>query len=150
MTAQPGARDGGAMEKEHDYRRTSDPMSIAIREGLEVCTMDEKRLGTVAEVTEEHFKIDVRMARDYWLSLATVASVEGDRVVLQFDEAVLDDYRLGSPAGLAASPVLAEQMNAIPSREAELTSRAEQSAGYDADPDRPMPDARDDALPRAQ
>jgi hypothetical protein len=138
------------MEPEHEYRRTSDPMSIAIREGLEVCTMDEKRLGTVAEVSEEHFKVDVRMARDYWLSLATVASVQGDRLVVQFDEAVLDDYKLSSPAGVAASPMLAEQMNAIPSREAEVAGRAEQTAGYDADPDRPMPDARDDSLPRAQ
>ena len=69
-----------------------------IREGLEVFTLDNKRLGQVKEMTETHFKVDVRFRRDYWVSRAQVAYVDEHCVGLLFraDEAEL--YKLPGPS----------------------------------------------------
>ncbi len=69
-----------------------------IREGLEVFTLDNKRLGTVKESTDTHFKVDVRFRRDYWVSKAQVAYVDEHCVGMLFraDEAEL--YKLTGPS----------------------------------------------------
>ena len=69
-----------------------------VHDGLEVFTLDNKRLGTVKEMAENHFKVDVRFRRDYWLSNAQIAYVDEHCVGLLFrsDEAEL--YKLTGPS----------------------------------------------------
>ncbi len=55
-----------------------------IHEGQMVLTVDNSRLGTVKEVTDTHFKVDVRFRRDYWLSREYVAFVDERAVGLSF------------------------------------------------------------------
>jgi hypothetical protein len=69
-----------------------------IRTGLPVLTLDNKRLGRVKEIAANHFKVDVRFRRDFWLAVDQVAYVDEDCVGMLFraDEAEL--YRLAGPA----------------------------------------------------
>ena len=65
--------------------------------GLPVFTLDNKKLGTVKEVTERHFKVDARFRKDYFIALDQVAYVDGHCVGMLFrsDEAEL--YKLSGP-----------------------------------------------------
>ena len=75
-------------------RDTSDPMPI---EGAEVLTADEQSLGKVAEIRDQHFKIDAAMAPDYWLPVSNVSSTIDGRVYLTFAKGALDNYKVDRP-----------------------------------------------------
>ena len=47
-----------------------------IIEGLSVYTLDNKRLGSVAEVGDAYFRVHVRWRRDFWLARNQVAYVD--------------------------------------------------------------------------
>lgn len=64
--------------------RESGQRDCPIQPGQLVLTVDNSRLGTVKEVTETHFKVDVRFRRDYWLSREYVAFVDDRAVGLSF------------------------------------------------------------------
>lgn len=73
------------------------PYGATIHEGQTVLTLDNKRLGTVKELTDTHLKVDVRFRRDYWLPQDQVAFIDDEVVGLLFrsDEAEL--YKLPTP-----------------------------------------------------
>ena len=67
--------------------------------GLEVYTIDNKRLGRVKETTETHFKVDARFRRDYWLAKTRVVYVDDRCAGMHFRRDELDLYRMNDPYG---------------------------------------------------
>ena len=69
-----------------------------ITEGLPVYTLDNKRLGSVADVGDAYFRVHVRWRRDFWLARNQVVYVDDRSVGMLFraDEAEL--YRLAKPS----------------------------------------------------
>ena len=72
-------------------RDTSVPMPV---EGAAVVTADGDRLGKVAEVRGDHFKVDAPMSPDYWLPVINVSSTTGGVVNVTFAKGALDDYKI--------------------------------------------------------
>ena len=62
-----------------------------------VFTLDGEQFGFVKELQGGYFKIDVPMARDYWLSTAYIANSTLDRVNLSLRKAEVDEHRLSAP-----------------------------------------------------
>ena len=67
--------------------------------GLDIYTIDNKRLGRVKEMTGTHFKVDARFKRDYWLSKTRVVYVDDRCVGMHFRKDELDLYRMSDPYG---------------------------------------------------
>jgi hypothetical protein len=63
----------------------------------DVFTRDHDKLGTVKEIRNGCFKVDVPMQPDYWLPLSCVSTMTGTEVVLTFTKDHLDDSKLSSP-----------------------------------------------------
>jgi hypothetical protein len=61
-----------------------------------VVTADGEQFGYVKQVQGGYFKIDVPMAKDYWLSTAYIADSTLDRVVLSLNRSELDEHRLSA------------------------------------------------------
>jgi hypothetical protein len=55
-----------------------------------------RELGKLAEMRESYFKVNVRMARDYWLPVHLIEQVDGDRITLSVAEDVLEQEKLDS------------------------------------------------------
>ena len=70
------------------------PYSATIHEGQPVFTLDNKRLGQVKEMTDTHFKVDVRFRRDYWIARDQVAFVDDEVVGLLFRSDESELYKL--------------------------------------------------------
>jgi hypothetical protein len=83
-------------------------LGLSLHDGQRVMTRDDHELGTVKEVVGDSFKVDAPMKRDYWLSFGSVLSIEGERVVMDFDEEVLESYQLDGPdeGVVSESPIL--------------------------------------------
>lgn len=62
-----------------------------------VYAADGEQFGYVKEVRGGYFKIDVPMAKDYWLSTAYIADCTMDKVMLSLPKAEVDDHRLTAP-----------------------------------------------------
>ncbi len=62
-----------------------------------VSTRDGQQFGYVKEIHGGYFKIDVPMARDFWLSREYIAENSLDSVVLSLRKDELDDHRLSEP-----------------------------------------------------
>ena len=75
------------------------PDIAPIREGLMVFTADNRRLGRVKELSDTHFKVDVRFRRDYWLARDRAVYVDDRCVGMHFRKDELDLYRLSDPFG---------------------------------------------------
>jgi hypothetical protein len=75
----------------------ADNTGTPLRLGEPVYTLDNKRLGTVKDVNETHFKVDAKFRKDYWLSRDRIAYVDEDCVGMSWrsDEAEL--YKIGDP-----------------------------------------------------
>jgi hypothetical protein len=69
-----------------------------ITPGLDVFTLDNRRLGKVKETAESYFKVDARFRRDFWLARNQVAYTDFRCVGMLFrsDEAEL--YKLAQPS----------------------------------------------------
>ena len=65
--------------------------------GANVLTADHERLGTIKETTGDCFKIDAPMAPDYWLASDTIATMEGENVILRFRRDEINDLKMGLP-----------------------------------------------------
>jgi hypothetical protein len=65
--------------------------------GAEVMTSDGASLGSVADVRDTAFKVDVRMARDYWLGRDYVIESDAGHVTMGFSRPDLKAYKLGDP-----------------------------------------------------
>lgn len=70
-----------------------------ITTGLDVYTIDNKRLGRVKEMTDTHFKVDARFRRDYWLAKARSIYTDDRCVGMHFRKDELDLYRMNAPHG---------------------------------------------------
>ncbi len=57
-----------------------------------VYSRDGQHLGTVKEVRDRCFMVDVRLAFDYWLSSRCVATVRDGHVVLAVAKRQVSDY----------------------------------------------------------
>ena len=75
------------------------PDIAPIREGLLVFTADNRRLGRVKDLTDTHFKVDVRFGRDYWLARDRAVYVDDRCVGMHFRKDELELYRLSDPFG---------------------------------------------------
>ncbi|MEO8541133.1 MAG: hypothetical protein ABI577_15430 [bacterium] len=62
-----------------------------------VFTLDGEQFGYVKEIHGGYFKIDVPMARDYWLSTSYIADSTLDRVTLTLRKDELEEHRLSKP-----------------------------------------------------
>lgn len=60
--------------------------------GLPVYTNDGRRIGRVKEAHERCFRVDVRFAFDYWLSMRAVAAVRRGRILLGVDKGQVEEY----------------------------------------------------------
>ncbi|HEY6984846.1 MAG TPA: hypothetical protein VH375_02100, partial [Rhodanobacteraceae bacterium] len=58
---------------------------------------DRNLLGTVKEIQGDCFKIDAPLAPDYWLASDTIASVNGQNIMLRFGKDELDQRKMGLP-----------------------------------------------------
>jgi hypothetical protein len=61
--------------------------------GLPVFTSDDHHIGDVKEVEDGAIRIDAPMGKDYWLSERDVQSTTEERVMVNFMEDELDDYK---------------------------------------------------------
>ena len=62
-----------------------------------VYAADGEQFGYVKEVSGGYFKIDVPMAKDYWLSTTYIADCTMDRVTLSLPKDEVDGHRLSAP-----------------------------------------------------
>ncbi|MEX0750466.1 MAG: transmembrane domain-containing protein [Dehalococcoidia bacterium] len=78
-----------------------DPLKRArlpeITSGANVFTADDASIGTVAEVGEVSFKVDVPRAPDIWLGRDYVTDATAERVSMSFERREIDAYKLGQP-----------------------------------------------------
>ena len=62
-----------------------------------VWTRDGEQFGYVREIHGGYFKIDVPMAKDYWLSNSYIESSTLDKVTLNLNKDEIDEHRLSAP-----------------------------------------------------
>jgi hypothetical protein len=62
-----------------------------------VATIDGEQFGYVKDLHGSYFKIDVPMARDFWLAQEYIASSTLDVVTLSLRKDELDEHRLAEP-----------------------------------------------------
>jgi hypothetical protein len=72
-----------------------------INAGVEVFTADNQSLGTVADVGEVSFKVDVPRGSDFWLGRDYIVESTPERIYMSFERADIAAYKLGQP-GLSA------------------------------------------------
>jgi hypothetical protein len=66
-------------------------------EGFNVMTADRERLGTVKEITGDCFKVDAPLAPDYWLGSDTIASINGENIMLRLRKDEVGERKMGMP-----------------------------------------------------
>jgi len=71
--------------------------------GWPVYSQDGQELGTVKEVRDQAFKVNTRMAPDYWLPADLVGPASADRVTLTVDRDRVDEYKSTDPDALATT-----------------------------------------------
>jgi hypothetical protein len=82
--------------------------------GALVLTRDRTELGSVAEVAEGAFRVDVPRARDYWLANEVIATTREGFVELSFDAEAVKDFQLSEPGEVRSeSPILDDQLDAL-------------------------------------
>ncbi len=62
-----------------------------------VVTLDGVKFGYVRELHGGYFKLDVPMAKDYWLSTSYISGSTPDQVSLTLRKDELDEHRLSAP-----------------------------------------------------
>jgi hypothetical protein len=97
---------------------------LGIEPGSTVITADGQELGTVKDVTETSFKVDVEMARDYWLNRDTIVASDSHFVKVNFNSTALDDHKLSEPAILSSETVERSKLE-------ETVSEGESEAAWD-------------------
>jgi len=67
---------------------------------------DGKEIGRLKEMTESYFKVNTRMAPDYWLPVHLIERVDGDHIVLSVRDGDLDRHKSDAGAeDLAATDI---------------------------------------------
>ncbi|MEX0783612.1 MAG: hypothetical protein WD557_13290 [Dehalococcoidia bacterium] len=72
-------------------------MSASVEVGARVVTADGIELGTVKEVAEGDFKVDVRHHADYWLDHEIVVEATNEVVSLSVNDEELGAWKKDSP-----------------------------------------------------
>lgn len=75
----------------------ADNTGAPLRMGEPVFTLDNKRLGTVKDVTETHFKVDAKFRKDYWLARDRIAYVDAECVGMSWRSNEAELYKLNDP-----------------------------------------------------
>jgi hypothetical protein len=68
-----------------------------LKPGTPVFTADGRKIGHVAEVREDAFRIDVQARPDFWLALEDVGSVSDLRVDLRMSREDVGEHRVAEP-----------------------------------------------------
>ena len=120
--------------------------------GAPVYTPDGDQLGEVKEVRGRYFKVDTRMAPDYWLRLDAVRSVASGRVTLAAGKDQLDEYRVTDPDDEEVTERNRTDTTTTTRREGtDVTAGAVRSSDTSRGTNRQPADARsDDARRRAE
>jgi hypothetical protein len=66
-------------------------------QGANVITADRERLGSVKEIKGDCFKVDAPMAPDYWLGSDTIATIDGNDIMLRYRREDINDFKMGIP-----------------------------------------------------
>lgn len=69
-----------------------------------VFSRDGHQVGFVSEIHGGYFKLDVPMARDFWLSTVYIAENTLDRISLTLKKDEMDEHRLSAPGAEAQDP----------------------------------------------
>lgn len=69
-----------------------------------VFSLDGQQVGYVKEMHGGYFKLDVPMAKDYWLSTVYIADSTLDRVSLSLRKDEMDEHRLSAPGADSQDP----------------------------------------------
>ncbi len=97
-------------------RRGESARSAVAHPGDSVATRDGHELGRVERVSDGAFMIDPAHEDAFWLSKAVLLHAEDGRLVMDFDVAVLDDYKMEGPVAAAGSPRLDAQVETFETR----------------------------------
>ncbi|MGE5597421.1 MAG: hypothetical protein ACM3S1_15450 [Hyphomicrobiales bacterium] len=71
--------------------------NLECRPGAPIFTSDGKQIGKVKEVRGPYLKVDVRWARDYWLTSNEVYSADDSSVTLVIPRDELNLYKISKP-----------------------------------------------------
>ncbi len=82
-----------------------------------VYSSDGQQVGYIREIHGGYFKLDVPMARDYWLSNTYISESTLDRVTLSLRKSEMDEHRLTAPG------VDVQDSDAVISDEQQLSQR---------------------------
>ena len=93
-----------------------------------VFSQDGHQVGFVKEIHGGYFKLDVPMAKDYWLSTIYIADSSLDRVNLNLKKDEMDEHRLSAPGAEAQdSDAVISDVQALTQRERMERELAEQN-----------------------
>ena len=76
---------------------TLSPQKLHPEVGTPVVASDGKELGRVKEVADSYLKVDVRWARDYWLSFEDVLSADSVKTLLIIPSDQISAYKRDRP-----------------------------------------------------
>lgn len=134
------AQAGSTMVAPDDYRAEDlyEPASAAtmtdqpdflLEVGQPVMTIDGQRIGTVKDLSSQHFKVHRTLRSDFWLDDAYIADVNNHAVIVQFAKGDLDSYKLDHPETTDALLNTEEQEIQRAKMEAELAQQNREIAG---------------------
>lgn len=69
-----------------------------------VFSQDGQQVGFVSEIHGGYFKLDVPMAKDFWLSTVYIAESTLDRISLTLKKDEMEEHRLSAPGAEAQDP----------------------------------------------
>ncbi|MEP6872002.1 MAG: hypothetical protein ABI939_09155 [Anaerolineaceae bacterium] len=79
-----------------DFSTLQDPQT-ELPIGGAIFDRNGEQFAVVKEVKGGYFKLDLPMARDFWLSSGYVSETEGNRVSLNISRDEADEHKLGAP-----------------------------------------------------
>jgi HSP20 family protein len=69
-----------------------------VREGMEVCGLDDNDVGKVKTVGDDSFLVDRTMQRDVWVPFSAIQHVEGNRITLTVSADQVDQQNWPNPS----------------------------------------------------
>lgn len=136
------AQAGNTMVAPDDYRARDlyEPETAAamteqpdflLEVGQPVMTIDGQRIGTVKDLSSQHFKVHRTLRSDFWLDDAYIADVNNHAVIVQFEKGDLNAYKLDHPETTDALLDSEEQRIQRARMEAELSEQNQESGTRD-------------------
>jgi len=69
-----------------------------VREGMEVCGLDDNNVGKVKTIGDDAFLVDRTMQRDVWVPFSAIQHVEGNRITLTVTADQVDQQNWPNPS----------------------------------------------------